>query len=885
MTGVNLLSFRFLVQRPGRSLLTAAAVAVGVAVFTATVVMGAGQSYVRRWPADAYGPGSLTVMTDGKTGSREIARISRHEAIDEAAGEIIPFTHGLGQSWSLTGPQPYSAINYIGADLESTFVKSGYPVSKGRHPRARREVALSAGLARARGFVLGGTIELPLPKKQATFRIVGLLDDLEVGDILSPRPAVFTLESLADDFDQHTFDRIAVATRPGARAPARTAIMKTLGPTASVRVRPDGPVIERVEAGNERFLTGSAVLLVACLLIYNAFLISVNQRQRQLGILRAVGASGAKLRRVILGEGLILGVTGSVFGVFLGLVVAWLMGKLKAPLVGDAAVFTVPLFVPPLAVFFGTVVTVAAALPASRRTNKVKPIDAVFPERRQAPGWFELRGHRLGLPLAAVGLIGVFFLGLTGDSTPIGVPAGMGGMVLFLLGLIFCSAKMTPHLVALAARVCQTILGGFGRLAVFSAVKNPARTGVTVSTFFISVAVMLGFLTINNSIASGMAETQAAGLANLISVRADIADTNVAAITDRLADITEIVTTTVETNATLRFRSYDFKRLSSGEWIEPEVRERLIPPEIQITGVDPKTYLRLKPLRLVSGQLLRLQDMGGPNIYVTRELAAKYGLKKDEQIELIDVPVPFWVRARENAREMKYFKTYFKLAKRDRRVLRLRVAGILQDQVGVNIEKAFLDRRLLRGIAPVLGGGIWLKPKDGADIKSVARSVEAALAGGSGVQVTTREGLIERLAPGEMMIFSILGFVGMTMLLGVMSVANTQSAGISERRRELGLLKAVGLTNRKLKRMIMVESTALGLIGAVPGVIAALLLSAIFIGGFRGQAGPTTIIPYKFPYAAAVLVVAVTATSGLIAGFLTAGKVTEESITESMRYE
>lgn len=874
--GFYLLSGRFLIERPGRTLITMAAVAVGVAVLVATAVMGAGQAFVREWRPEGYGPGNLTVFTDGRTSKKDIDRILSDPAIEKATGELGLFTHFVDDDWSMLGPPPLSSFKAIGVDTRSGFVKTGYPLLAGRFPAGSRQFALSARLARARGIKLGDSMRLSLPKGAADFRVVGLLDDLRFGDILSTRRALLDYKSLAPELDLSTYDTIHVQAVPGAIRKAEVAITDVLGPTAVVRIKPKGAVVRKTKGSGERFMTGAAVLLIAGLLIFNSFLISINQRQRQLGILRAAGAGSRKLRRMILGEGLVLGSIASAMGILAGVIIAWLLMKLKTPMVGDSLVFTVPPWSVLMGLALGTIMTTAAVLPAARRAARIEPIEAIYPERSQRPGWLERRGHWVGLPLAVIGLGGVFYFSLTGDITPIGVPAGMGGIVLFLLGLVFCSARMVPTLVALASRLTQAIFGGLGRLAVFAAAKNPSRTGVTISTFFIAVTVMLGFFTVNNSTNLGLAETQTADLGSLITVSNGNR-------TPRLAKVKGVDTMAVISRAGLRLKNYDPKRLSPDVGQPPEVKLGVLPPEMQLEGVEPAAYLKLKPMRLVSGRLLTSADFNGRNLYVPGQTARDYGLKVGEELELIDVPLPEALSMQARPEEFKVLRAYLDLAKRKEPALRFKVAGILNDQVGVQTT-AFVALRHLRVLGKT-GSELLIKATKGVDREVVARRLESAIGDNPAITVNTRERMIARYSFAAGTISSIFGFVGLVLLLGIMSVANTQSANIIERQREFGLLKAVGLTNRKLRRMMIIESATLGLLGSLPGLIAAICLSSVFVVGFRGQAGPTYSVPYAFPYLAALVMVAATALAGLIAGFLVTRKVAETTIVQALRYE
>lgn len=873
--GLIRLAIKFSLENKARSAMSVVAVLIGVASIITINILGDSKGHERELPSASISPGNILVDTHETVTLSDLEKLKRSPAIKDMSTEIRPYTYVIDNTArNPVIPSGDGFVDYVGTDLRSPFVRQGYPLIKGRYPRLAREVVISGKFADNQKLEINKTISLPTPKGVIDHKVVGILDDYDVKNPMAHPLVLIPAKTVEGDFSKKTFHTIHIDAAKGKEALAIESIKKTLGETVSAKIKQKKAIIKKVKAGNARYFIGSGVLFVSCLLIYNSFSISVTRRRRQLGILRAVGMKSRHIKLCVLLESLVVGIAGTILGLITGMSLSWVVTLGQKTVDPTIGVYTVSPVLVALCVLIGLIMTIFSSWPAARLAARAKPLDAMYPERFDDHSWFKRYGYLVGLFFILLGLFGIFFFGLTGDSTPLSIPAGMLGIVFFLLGTVFFMPKLIPPLVKFSTVLLSKGSSQFMRLAIFSAAKNPSRTAITVSSFFIAVAVSLGYVSIDSSIIKGM--SMLSGNVNENEIR--ILHTLDPKIKERLSSVPEIETFATVMKMELRFKDFEFSRINGIESFPPDVQTQALPPQIFLNAIDPDKFSKVMTFIGEDGSKHKTPKLPDNGMLITKDMAERYGMNPGETYEFVHI---------DSSEDVNVLKTFFS---NERQSVKIKIVGIIDRVAG--LDGGFVSEAAIKKLVGKINDSdltYVIKPSEGQSLEAVARKVDALFAEYPETRVHTKERLERQQyrAAIDPLIYSMIGMVGLTMLLGIMSVINTQSANIVERQKELGLLRAVGLTSNKLRRMLIIESSYLGILGSVPGVLASILFSATFIFGFKRQVSENSsfIVPFNYPYIYALAFILAAAVGGMAAGYIAARKITEASIIDSLRYE
>jgi putative ABC transport system permease protein len=239
-------------------------------------------------------------------------------------------------------------------------------------------------------------------------------------------------------------------------------------------------------------LCGAGALVVGLFLVYNALAVSVAERAHEIGILRSLGATRGQVRQLFLGEALLLGAVGAVLGVPLGLGLGRLLLGPMQRVVSDLflPLSSRALSVDPVNVVEGVcagVITalLAALVPASRAAAR-EPADAVRRVPPSASGFYRLLQVGGSLLLVLIGLAGLFFK----ENLPPRL-GSYSGLVLVLLATLVATPAMAAVLARLLRPVARRLLGIEGRLAADNLIRAPGRTGLVIAALAASVGLIV----------------------------------------------------------------------------------------------------------------------------------------------------------------------------------------------------------------------------------------------------------------------------------------------------------------------------------------------------------------------------------------------------------
>ena len=365
-------------------------------------------------------------------------------------------------------------------------------------------VIINEGLAEGEGLSVGDTLTIPAAAGLVDLEIIGVLGGAPIR--VSEEQIFVPIETAQALFNlPGQISGITGQVTPNADETAvEEAVLATLGP---------GYQIGSVQGGADAWdaalefgailatMFGLVVLLMAGFIIFNTFRTLIAERRRDIGMLRAVGASQRDVLRLILAEGVIQALTGTVLGLIAGVGFAYLMVELLSPLwvtfIGSP--LGNPVFGPLtwiLGIVLGIVIPVLSAVIPARSASRLTPMDALRPTTAEVE---EERSDRRRLVIGGVLLL-IALVGLASGIFPLAAV----GMVLFLVVIVITARALVRPLASVFGRVLTLLYAREGHIAEVNLARQPSRAAITASTITISLALLLTMLGVVTSLWDGM---------------------------------------------------------------------------------------------------------------------------------------------------------------------------------------------------------------------------------------------------------------------------------------------------------------------------------------------------------------------------------------------
>ncbi len=642
------------------------------------------------------------------------------------------------------------------------------------------------------------------------------------------------------------FDRIDVALQDAVTLDdGRAAIEKALGPGFQVEAPASrGQQFESVARvyGISMSMTSVFALVIGLFIIYNSFSIAVTQRRGEIGILRALGATQGQVRRLFLGESAVAGLFGSLAGLLLGNLLAKAMtGYISTLFEGvygmteRADEVNADPSVMALAVAMGLATSVVAGFIPAASASRVDPVQALQKGKYQVLSAGENRLRRLAAVGAAVAAVVLSAFA----SSPVMFYAG------FILAVL-ASLLLTPALALWLARALRPALKRLrpveGALAADSLIQSPRRTSGTVAALMLSLSLVIAL----------------GGLARASYV--SIMDWVATALNPELF----VTPTGSLINRQFRFPGSmgDGLRAVAGIDEVQAVRSARItfrqkPVTLVVLSMD-RWYARARR-EAVEGNTEEMyrKAAGGEGIVVADTLAGLYGLSVGSMIEL---PAP-------------------------KGILRLPVVGVVgdwSDQAGA----IFLDWALYTKYwndDTVTTFRVYLK--EGASVEEVKKAILAKYAGVSRLFVLTNPE-VRRYISGLTDQWMGLAYsqIVVAILVAILGIVNTLTVSIIDRRRELGVLQAVGALRSQLRHTVWMEALTIALVGLVLGLgLGAISLQYVLEMSHRDITG--VLLPYRYPFHIAAILVPVMLAAAFAAALWPAEAAARGSLVQALEYE
>ena len=741
----------------------------------------------------------------------------------------------------------------IGSKFAPKFITSTLPGAletltyvEGRAPRNPREASLDQGAAEESGLGLGDTLKLASVERVAAYRIVGLTRLGEASFGGASFAGLILSEAQRITGKRGEFDQISIAADKGVSE-------ETLKRRVQRRLGDPGLLVETAKENAERnsdqiredigflrialLVFAFVALFVGAFLIFNTFSITVAQRIREFGMLRTLGAGRGQILGSVVVEALAIGVLGALLGLAGGYAIALGLNALfvaigidlpTTDLVTKTRTVVVSLLI-------GIGVTLVSSLVPALRATRVPPIAALLalelPQSRRrgavVAGLAVLLGVA-GLAMVAVGLFG----GTSGGSA-----AGLigAGAVAVLLGVSLFSPRLVRPLASLAGKPLEVLRRLTGRLARENTQRNPARTAVTAAALMIGLAVV-AFVTV---FAAGIKSSIATAVDESFQGELVLQNTDgFSPISLRAADAARQVPG-VELISTLR--------AAQAELVDGGGKER-------VSALD-RDGGEVLDVDWIEGGPQTLRTLSDNEVIVDKSLASDKGLELGDRVRFLTQ-----IGARPE----------------------LTVVGEYEDKAEL-LGGAIVTQRLMATAFDQRDDTIdFVKLVPGANGKKVQEAlIETMDREFPVVEVRNQQELKENQ---EEQINQLLGLIyallALAVIVSLFGIANTLALSIHERTRELGMLRAIGMSRRQVRTMIRYEAVITALIGALLGMVIGVIFAALIAQPLKDEG-----FALSYPVGQLIVMLVFAAIAGVVAAIGPARRASRLNVLDALHYE
>lgn len=721
-----------------------------------------------------------------------------------------------------TGGAPSQAL----PSFEGSTSASGGDLIEGKMPTETGTVAVNESAAERGNIKVGDKVTVITPKERKDYEVVGLVST--VNDTGGWVGVVFPEPDYLDQFSNgSTVSQVIVRLDDRGKADSLRESLAKQYPdlkvdTGAKLVEEVGSVIKSALSFVNYFLWAFAgiALLVGTFIISNTFSMIVAQRNREFALLRSIGISQQQITRSVIFEAIMVGIIGSVLGIFggMGLVQA-VTAVLEARGVGlptsgfslDVQSIVIPLLV-------GIFITVISAWAPARRAGSIRPVQAM---RNQEPPSLLIRTI-FGGSLLAIGC-GVVLLGALNEKLgETGVRAtvvGLGALAI-VLGTWLAGPALSIPVVSTLGRIVGAPFRAIGRIAATNSHRNPRRTSATAFALTLGLAMV--------SSISMLGATMRENLSDMIdtTVKADYVltgPTNMDISIPR-EDIEEV-------------KQIDGVRAATTMYEAP-LTINDVPIGAGFSAANGRSRLPVAEGNLNEAIKLNFKDGKSGQVGLSESVATMLNVKVGDKLRIGDKEFP--------------------------------LDGIYESNVAVGM--AYIDLEIAKQFAhenEIQPKKLFVLTDENVNQQTLRGKIEDAVAKSLVVTVRNKEEFAGENAAGINQMLGILyGLLGLAVVIAVLGIVNTLALSVIERRQEIGMLRAVGVQRRQIRHMIYIESAVIAVFGALTGAAIGLGLGWGFVKVLAGDGLETIIVPWG----QIAIILASSAIIGVLAAVWPAGR-------------
>lgn len=856
------LAFRNLWTRKVRTLLTTLGITLGVAAMVAIGITR--ESAVRAVTQvfdEAAGQADL-IVTDAvvKTAPKGfdatvVERVKAVRGVEEAVPLVqavtLPAKKAADYRLSFVSGTTSGMIVY-GIDPELGLSRGHYRQIAGQPLTARRAherpILLSREYADELNVSLGDYLTLLSPDGEVRFTVTGFLATEGLARMNRGEIGVTTLDEAQRAFGyRDEVTQIDVIAKPGYDIELlRNDLRDALGKGFEVaRPASKGALVDQIlqQVLLGLGFVGAITLFVGAFLIYNTFSMTVVERTREIGMLRALGTSRVQIMRLMLIEAVLLGTLGCVLGLGFGIFMATGMRESVTKTINsEIATLVFPPDQIAFGILLGMVATGVSALQPARHASRISPLEALRAAGRNSDGSQSRKRIGLGLAISLASAVVAAIYAAHARTLPFTVY--YVAVLSLLLGVTLLMPAVVPAMQRILSTPIQGVYGTPGQIGGRNIVRAPGRTALTCGALMVGLVMLVGMGTVSASAIATVRDFVDRVIAwDLFAYSPTPMDRRVGRELKALP--------AVKTVAAVTFVQSNF--------VPDDPREEELP--IIFTAVEPEHYLS------GNAQFVFVSDGGtsevsvqrllqGDAILVSSVLRDRYHLKMGDKVrlrtstgirafEIAGVVLDFTGEGRSVTGSQRDLKRYFGVDKAD-----VYDMALMPGQSPEAVRQEILD---------TLGDRYHLRVETNAEYR----------------------GRVLQLAEQFFALTNLM--IVICIVVAALGVINTMMMNVLERRREIGMLRGLGMTRPQVVRMVLSEASATGAIGGLFGLAIAFSLSKVFViaaGALSGYG-----LSYEFPIEATVAAVGITLGVPVAAGMYPAWRASRTNIVEAIQHE
>jgi putative ABC transport system permease protein len=851
-------SLKGMAGRKLRAALTAISIVLGVAMISGTYVLtdtinngfdSIFQASYKNADVIVSGKSAVGDVNGEQTEAPSIpasllAKIKRLPDVADAAGTVqsgdVRFVDRNGKVITTGG------LGSFGMSVDPKSDPRFNPVSlaAGAWPQGPGQVAVDKNTAADHGFAVGDSIGLEVNGPQQQFTIAGIVKFGGADSIGSATIAVFD-QTIAQQLFQKEgqLDLIRVQSKAGVSTGEMLRQIRPILPTtaiardAAAQAQKDKKNVDGALKIIKYALLAFAgiALFVGGFVIANTLSITIAQRVREFATLRTIGASRRQVLRSVILEALVVGVIGSVAGLFLGLGLAkglnalFVMFGIDLPT--GSTVLAARTIVVSLVV--GILITLIASLRPALRATRVPPIAAVREGSVLPPSRFARFGPATALVVLVLGTAMLVY-GTLGDASTKPRLALLGfGVLLLFIGVSLNAPRLVPLFASALGWPAAQTGGVAGRLARDNAIRNPSRTASTASALMIGLALV----TFVALFGAGLRSSFESAVDDLFV--ADYAITASDTFSPLTVEAEQAAKTAPGVRAVAGIRAGSAKYLGSST---------------DLSAVDTNVGTGLH-LEWAKGSDRIYSQLGDDGMFTDADYAKDHHLR---------IGSPVKVTFASGRSVVLRLKATYEMPKGGSPLADMTVSSELFDKYVPRPQNTMTLVNMKGGVNDGNTALLELPLKQFADAK-----------------VQTQSEFKKNFEkPINKLLYILYSLLGLSVIVSLFGIVNTLVLTVFERTREIGMLRAVGMTRRQVRRMIRHESIVTALLGAVFGIVIGILLAVLITHALSDEG-----VVFAVPYLQLVYFVIAAVVVGILAAILPARRAARLNVLQALQYE